>query len=419
MTALAEQLDSAIAITGIAQSIFFIGLLRAEGPRAHAANRWLRLFLSATALTMVEVVMAGQKLYGNAPWMFLLTLPLTFALAPSIILYLKALAGEPSRHPWQHLFHVPLSMLFTLPILLLPPEIKLNIINDESIPDADATLFLTCILTLVVWLLVQTTGYTLLGWRLLARYRRRLRRDFGNTDETPLYWMRWIMLCLTGVYGIYAISQIGSLLELYSSRWLDVAVTFTQVLMVFLLGYRGLRTPLLFTGSADQDCPELEQQNALQAAGPDASPLPAAPPAAAQRPPAVHGGNDGTPETRSLIDPELAASIAARLLEAMTRDTPYLDPLLTLPRLALKTGTTANTLSAVLNQHLGVNFFDFVNGYRVDDAARLLLACPDRTVLDIAMEVGFNSKSTFNAAFKKHTGTTPSAWRKTGSVVNA
>ncbi|GAB3121730.1 helix-turn-helix domain-containing protein [Novispirillum itersonii] len=103
----------------------------------------------------------------------------------------------------------------------------------------------------------------------------------------------------------------------------------------------------------------------------------------------------------------------------MTRDTPYLDPLLTLPRLALKTGTTANTLSAVLNQHLGVNFFDFVNGYRVDDAARLLLACPDRTVLDIAMEVGFNSKSTFNAAFKKHTGTTPSAWRKTGSVVNA
>lgn len=413
MTALVEQLDSAIALTGIAQSLFFIGLLRAEGPRAHAANRWLRLFLSATALTMVEVVMAGQNLYSNAPWMFLLTLPLTFALAPAVVLYLKALAGEPSRRPWLHLFHVPLSLLVTLPILLLPADTKLKILNDESLSDADTTLFLSCILPLVIWLLLQTTGYTLLGWRLLARFRRRLRRDFDSTDDTPLYWMRWIMLCLTGVYGIYAICQIGALLDLYSSPWLDVAVTFAQVLMVFLLGYRGLRTPLLFTGTADQDTS-------------DSLPDPAGitgriPSSSLSAPPAQTTGTspDSGSESRSPVEPEQAKAIASRLLDLMTRDAPHLDPLLTLPRLALKTGTTANTLSAVLNQHLGINFFDFVNGYRVDDAARLLLDTPDRTILDIAMEVGFNSKSTFNAAFKKHTGTTPSAWRKAGTTANA
>lgn len=408
MTALVEQLDSAIALTGIAQSLFFIGLLRAEGPRAHAANRWLRLFLSATALTMVEVVMAGQNLYGNAPWMFLLTLPLTFALAPAVVLYLKALAGEPSRRPWLHLFHVPLSLLVTLPILLLPADTKLKILNNETLPDADTTLFLSCILPLVVWLLLQTTGYTLLGWRLLARYRRRLRRDFDSTDDTPLYWMRWIMLCLTGVYGIYAISQIGALLDLYASPWLDVAVTFTQVLMVFLLGYRGLRTPLLFTGTADQDTPDPLPDPTGPTGQIPSLPLSALPAQTTGTSP------DSGSESRSPVEPEQAKAIASRLLDLMTRDAPHLDPLLTLPRLALKTGTTANTLSAVLNQHLGINFFDFVNGYRVDDAARLLLDTPDRTILDIAMEVGFNSKSTFNAAFKKHTGTTPSAWRKAG-----
>lgn len=401
MTALADQLESAIALTGIAQSLFFIGLLRAEGPRAHAANRWLQVFLIATALTMGEVVMAGQQLYASAPWLFLVTLPLTFALAPAVILYLKALAGEPSRHPWRHLFHVPLSMAVNLPILLLPSDTKLQIINDGTLSDADETLFLTCILTLVVWLLVQTTGYTLYGWRLLARFRGRLCRDFGASGGAPLYWMRWVMVCLTAVYGIYAITQVGSLLDLYSSRWLDLTVTLMQVLMVFMLGYRGLRTPVLFTGSDD------------------ALPVPAAPapqtPASTLQAPA----DPPPPESRPQPDPDAAAAIAARLLEAMRRDSPYLDPLLTLPRLAVRAGTSANTLSAVLNQHLGVNFFDFVNSYRVEDATRLLLADPDRTVLDIAMEVGFNSKSTFNAAFKKHTGTTPSAWRKAGLPARA
>ena len=60
---------------------------------------------------------------------------------------------------------------------------------------------------------------------------------------------------------------------------------------------------------------------------------------------------------------------------------------------------------------IGQSFFEFVNTVRVHEAARLLCEEPDRNILDIAMTVGFNSKSTFNLAFKRATGMTPSHYR--------
>ncbi|MEQ8392721.1 MAG: helix-turn-helix domain-containing protein, partial [Thalassospira sp.] len=82
------------------------------------------------------------------------------------------------------------------------------------------------------------------------------------------------------------------------------------------------------------------------------------------------------------------------------------------PKLASAVGATPNQLSYVLNQHLDKKFFDFINEARTREASRLLVEDPDRTVLDIATSVGFNSKSTFNLAFKKITGKTPSAYRQ-------
>jgi AraC-like DNA-binding protein len=84
-----------------------------------------------------------------------------------------------------------------------------------------------------------------------------------------------------------------------------------------------------------------------------------------------------------------------------------------MPKLAQIVGVTPNQLSFVLNRYLGKSFFDFVNSVRIDHALRLLVEEPDRQILDIAISIGFNSKSTFNLAFKKITGTTPSAYRAT------
>ena len=98
----------------------------------------------------------------------------------------------------------------------------------------------------------------------------------------------------------------------------------------------------------------------------------------------------------------------------MDSQRPYLDPDLSLPSLAERLGLARNTLSYVINQRLGRNFYDFVNEYRVKEVKRLMEdpARRDHKLLAIAFDAGFNSKPAFNAVFRKMTGLTPSDYRR-------
>jgi len=71
-------------------------------------------------------------------------------------------------------------------------------------------------------------------------------------------------------------------------------------------------------------------------------------------------------------------------------------------------------LSQVINENLNRNFFDFVNRYRVEEAKKLLINLDKsrNSILDVAFDSGFNSKSSFNMIFKKYTAMTPSQFRK-------
>lgn len=106
-----------------------------------------------------------------------------------------------------------------------------------------------------------------------------------------------------------------------------------------------------------------------------------------------------------------AAIEAERLGAVMSERRPYLDPELSVSRLARQTGMSAKDLSAQINQRHGVHFFDFVNRYRVEHAKALLVET-DQSVTEIFLGSGFNTKSSFNAAFRRHCGTTPSAYRR-------
>jgi len=111
-------------------------------------------------------------------------------------------------------------------------------------------------------------------------------------------------------------------------------------------------------------------------------------------------------ERSRATDPQLK-----RLLAFMDTNEPYLESELNLASLADQTAMTPREVSELLNQSLGAHFFDFVNGYRIKKAKNLLLTEPRQSVLATLYAVGFNSKSSFNTAFKKHTGLTPSAYR--------
>jgi AraC-like DNA-binding protein len=97
----------------------------------------------------------------------------------------------------------------------------------------------------------------------------------------------------------------------------------------------------------------------------------------------------------------------------MEQDRPFADGNLTIQKLAEKLSVPPNHLSQTINEKLGQTFSDFINSYRVEEAKRRLLdpASKHLSILGIAEEVGFNSKSSFNAVFKKHTNMTPSEFR--------
>jgi AraC-like DNA-binding protein len=92
---------------------------------------------------------------------------------------------------------------------------------------------------------------------------------------------------------------------------------------------------------------------------------------------------------------------------------PYLEPSLTIQELSKQVNIPVRDLSILINHHINQHFFDFINEYRIQKAMQILKN-PSKsklTILEILYEVGFNSKSSFNTAFKKHTNQTPTEFR--------
>lgn len=102
------------------------------------------------------------------------------------------------------------------------------------------------------------------------------------------------------------------------------------------------------------------------------------------------------------------------LKEHMAEKKPFLNPSLTIQDISDDIGIPVRELSVLINHQLGKHFYDFVNTYRIENAMDILKDQTKNkvTILEILYEVGFNSKSSFNTAFKKHTGNTPTAYRK-------
>ncbi|MBT8270807.1 MAG: helix-turn-helix domain-containing protein, partial [Bacteroidia bacterium] len=103
-----------------------------------------------------------------------------------------------------------------------------------------------------------------------------------------------------------------------------------------------------------------------------------------------------------------------QLLEMLHSEKPFMNSGITLSDLSDKLSVSTKDLSQVINQSFNKSFFDFINSFRVREAQRIFKGSHDLklTVLEVMYEVGFNSKSSFNTAFKKETGQTPTEFRK-------
>lgn len=125
--------------------------------------------------------------------------------------------------------------------------------------------------------------------------------------------------------------------------------------------------------------------------------------------------NHSSKSTNKKFDDENVATILNQLHSKMTTEKLFLNPNLKLSDLANEINISTHQLSQILNENLGKNFSEFINEYRINEACQLLFTHENLSIDGIGYEVGFNSKSTFFAAFKKQKGVTPAIFQQKNS----
>jgi YesN/AraC family two-component response regulator len=121
--------------------------------------------------------------------------------------------------------------------------------------------------------------------------------------------------------------------------------------------------------------------------------------------------SEATKYKSSTLTTEQKENILSRLKQIMENEKPFLNPAFSLPDLADKLKISVHQLSQAINDGLSKSFFELAAEYRVNEAMRLLKDQPNIKIEEIAEQVGYNSKSSFNTVFKKITGKTPSEFR--------
>jgi AraC-like DNA-binding protein len=111
------------------------------------------------------------------------------------------------------------------------------------------------------------------------------------------------------------------------------------------------------------------------------------------------------------VDPAVRQRIREKIEAALADEAIICDSLLSLQTLSRAVREDPRYVSQVINLDLGANFYDLISRHRIELAKARLVKSPEETVLAIALAVGFNSKSTFNAAFRRFTGLTPREFR--------
>lgn len=338
-------------------------LLFIRGPLENA-NRWLAGFLLLTAVDLAGWMAALVPPDWHA--LFIVRLPLAYLQMPMLYAYAGHLCFPAWRSRWNWIGGI---LPAGLSALLLVPRAK----TMAGFGASPTTLF--DLAAHEIGLHLQFYGYVALMAALLLRYRR-VQRAFGERESSLV--VPWVATLL----GVSLAAHSFVLVK--SWAWMDGRPQIYAALdaMVGLIAV-GISSALILLAM-------FKQSLFVGLTTPPAMDRPRAVPA--------------------VTDPEAIATLHRYMVEQQ----PFLDPELTIRTLARRVGMGQRDLSELLNKQLGLHFFDYVNGFRVDRAAGLLALESNRsaTVLDIAHRAGFNTKSSFNAAFSKHRGETPTRHRE-------
>jgi AraC-like DNA-binding protein len=365
---------------GAAQAAMLVPALWRR-PANVAANRVLAAWLAVVCvdLAVKAIYLADPSATWFRAYRFVWLFP--FLHGSLFYLYVRTLVSgqAPRARDAVHLAGFVLMAAITAPAWLgSPARIAWQFAQYEAgdwpppLPGYDAILF--------------AYGLSYVGaaiWRLHC-YRRALRAQRSDADRWSLRWVEALALAQLVIWCI-AVAHVALRLP-----GIDYFLIYAAVAVwVCVMGYFSLvQPPVMVAGAVDADAAPAREDGA--------------------KPDDV----DAVAACVAEQDPR-APAVAARLSALMAEEALYRAPALTIGQLARRSGYPEYLVSAVINRRFGATFWEWINQLRVDAVrARLDDPAEARTLLDIAYDCGFTAKSTFNSAFKRRVGRTPSEYRR-------
>lgn len=348
------------------------------------ANRYFGLALLVLSILVFDVWLGYSNLMFQVLYLVDFSEPGNFIFAPALYLALKAyLNGKAGRYDRLHFLPATIYLVYSaVALYTLPIPYKYNSNLGAWHPEIELLKLdyhgMAWRFSLQEWLdelmLVQGTIYVALSAWLLLRTFRQGQLSLWSSTNTRLSWLRGIVLI-----SLIILATLFVIKTTYDDDRGDPIIASFISLAMYLIMANLLRRTAFF----DQLQPEKERYQ------------------------------------RSSLQEQDKQGIAERLKKWMEEEKPYLQSSFSLQSLAKQLKVQPHHLTQTLNENLGLTFFELAAQHRIAEAQRLLQdpATRDLTIEDIAERVGYLSKSAFNAAFKKQTGMTPTAWRSFAAQV--
>ncbi|MDX9928414.1 MAG: helix-turn-helix transcriptional regulator [Bacteroidales bacterium] len=369
------QLIEPILYIGISQS-FFAGLLLATRKPFTTANKLMAAWLFLICFELIFALVNSTLLpFYSFPF-------IAFTYGPLLYLYARQITARSNRFNYFNILHfIPFLVFFAVSVWQRDYQMFRNP-TAYLRPDGMITLRIVYGISFFI----SISLYSILTFIVIRNHQRDLKNNLSYTSiAATLNWLKIISISFYSVYLILfilgGINIVGNYIPFdpYYIIFIFIAV------LSFAYSFYGVRQPELFALNAPEETEDNDEA-------------------------AVNGQEK---YSRSGLRQEQAGEMLATLLELMNEKKYYLDRNLTIYDLAGLTGISRHHITQILNEEHGCNFYTFINDFRVREASARLQSEKYRnyTILAIAYDSGFNSKSVFNKIFKEQMGVTPSEYR--------
>jgi len=385
---ISENILSVICWLGILQGILLAAIIYFHPKGDKSVNIFLALFILATSavMTMPFIIRA----VGWQHSFFIQSLPL--AGGPLLYLYLRSFKEAIT---WRKVY--PHFIPFVLYIFIAYWNLS---VFGPKYPDAKdiprQVLLSPSTLAIMYSRMVLQILYYFKARKVLLSYQRSIQHLFSETSRIDLHWAKF----LVNGYIVLVLSFVVVS---------PLALRFPEHIMTFLTIILTLGTPYIYIASVKGFL-----QNTIWQIKPDIDKL-TVQSEMNEVEELAFGAHEPLKQKKekSILVGDKMEGIVQKIVALMEKEKLFQEPELTLQQLADKLEVPTYVVSAALNDGLEKNFYDVVNGYRVEEAKHLLVDSKNRnyTILSVGFEAGFNSKTTFNTVFKKFTGLTPTEFR--------